>query len=74
MSWECRHKSGDLCNRLDVECDPGRTGCVLHGRFYFPFAPEKNTKAMNDAAAGGTGRSADQARRSRPAESDTDDA
>ncbi|MFW6292979.1 MAG: hypothetical protein ACOC7V_11755 [Spirochaetota bacterium] len=51
MSWECRHKSGDHCNRLDVECDPGRTGCVLHGRFYFPFAPEKNTKAMNDAAA-----------------------
>jgi len=51
MSWECRYKSGDRCNRLDVECDPGRAGCVLHGRFYFPFAPEKNTRAMNEAAA-----------------------
>ena len=50
MSWECRHKSGDHCNRLDVECDPGRTGCVLHGRFYFPFAEEKNTRSINEAA------------------------
>lgn len=54
MSWECRYRSGDHCNKLDVECDPGRTGCVLHGRFYFPFAPEKNTREMNEAAGQAT--------------------
>lgn len=50
MSWECRHRSGNECVRLDTECDPGRPGCVLHGRVYFPFAPHKNTAAMNEAA------------------------
>lgn len=50
MSWECRYKSGEHCNRLDTECDPGRSGCVLRGRFYFPFAPEKNSREMNEAA------------------------
>ena len=42
MSWECRHKSDDQCNKLDVPCDPGRKGCVLYGKVYFPFAPDKN--------------------------------
>jgi hypothetical protein len=51
MSWECRHRSGDECVKLDATCDPGRTGCVLRGRVYFPFAPHKNPAAMNDAAA-----------------------
>jgi hypothetical protein len=51
MSWECKYKSGDTCHRLDLSCDPGRTGCVLHGRFYFPFAPEKNSRAINEAVA-----------------------
>ena len=50
MSWECKYKSGDQCRRLDLECDPGRKGCVLHGRVYFPFAPEKNSKAISEAA------------------------
>ncbi len=50
MSWECRYRSGDECVKLGVDCDPGRAGCVLRGRVYFPFAPEKNTQEMNEAA------------------------
>ena len=42
MSWECRYRSGVHCNKLETKCDPGRKGCVLHGKVYFPFAPEKN--------------------------------
>ena len=52
MSWECRYRSGDQCVKLDVTCDPGRTGCVLRGKVFFPFAPEKNTREMNEAASG----------------------
>jgi hypothetical protein len=47
VSWECRYKSGELCNKLGENCDPGRKGCVLRGKVYFPFAPEKNPPGMN---------------------------
>jgi len=49
VSWECRHKSGDLCNKLGVRCDPGRKGCVLYGKVYFPFSPEKNPPSMRES-------------------------
>jgi hypothetical protein len=49
MSWECRYRSGEHCNKLEVTCDPGRKGCVLHGKVYFPFAPEKNPKGMGSS-------------------------
>ncbi|MFP4431384.1 MAG: hypothetical protein ACLFPV_09055 [Spirochaetaceae bacterium] len=42
MSWECKYKSRDICVKLDKKCDPGQVGCVLHGKVYFPFKPEKN--------------------------------
>ena len=50
MSWECKYKSGSHCHKLNTKCDPGQKGCVLHGRVYFPFSPEKNTKQMNEDA------------------------
>jgi hypothetical protein len=53
MSWECRYRSGEHCYKLNVKCDPGRKGCVLHGKVYFPFAPEKNPEGMGE---GGTKR------------------
>ncbi len=48
MSWECRYRSGEHCNKLETKCDPGRKGCVLHGKVYFPFAPEKNPEGMGE--------------------------
>jgi hypothetical protein len=48
MSWECRYRSGGHCNKLNVKCDPGIKGCVLHGKVYFPFAPEKNPEGMGE--------------------------
>jgi hypothetical protein len=50
MSWECRHRSGEHCNKLEVTCDPGRKGCVLHGKVYFPFAPEKNPSEFRETS------------------------
>ena len=58
MSWECKYKVGDDCRKLGGRCDPGRKGCVLHGKVYFPFAPEKNPKnddpSSGDSASGTT--------------------
>ena len=35
-SWGCPHESKGICIRLGgLDCDPGRKGCVLHGRFRF---------------------------------------
>lgn len=32
MSWTCPHENNTRCNRRDVPCDPGSSGCVLEGR------------------------------------------
>jgi len=53
MSWECRYRADGHCNKLNVRCDPGIRGCVLHGKVYFPFAPEKNPQPRGENA--GTG-------------------
>ncbi len=38
MSFGCRHNAtGNICRRLGTECRPGTPGCVLTGRFEFPF-------------------------------------
>ena len=35
-AWGCPHESKGICDRLGgVDCDPGRKGCVLHGRYRF---------------------------------------
>ncbi len=34
--WGCPHEDKNVCTRLGgLDCDPGRKGCVLHGRFRF---------------------------------------
>ena len=38
MAWDCRHKMPDGgCYRLGKPCTPGERGCVLYGKFIFPF-------------------------------------
>ena len=38
MSFDCKYKAKDYqCLRLKVECSPGIKGCVLHGKYVFPF-------------------------------------
>ncbi len=43
MSFDCKYKAKDnQCLRLKVECSPGIKGCVLHGKYVFPFKDEDN--------------------------------
>ena len=44
MSYECRHLQNTFCNKRKKECDPGAPGCVLRGRFVFPFSESANRK------------------------------
>ena len=44
MSYECRHLRNTFCNKRKKECDPGAPGCVLRGRFVFPFSESANRK------------------------------
>ena len=37
MSWECKYLSNTHCERRNQECNPGAPGCVLEGKFCFPF-------------------------------------
>ena len=42
MSFDCKYKAKDYqCIRLKIECSPGIKGCVLNGRYVFPFKEEK---------------------------------
>lgn len=38
MSYECRNLRETFCVKRNKECDPGAPGCVLRGRFVFPFS------------------------------------
>ncbi len=41
MSFDCKYKAKDYqCLRLKTECSPGIKGCVLNGRYVFPFKEE----------------------------------
>jgi len=46
MSFDCKYKAKDYqCLRLNRECSPGIKGCVLYGRFVFPFKEEDKDKS-----------------------------
>ncbi len=43
MSFDCKYKAKNYqCLRLNKMCSPGIPGCVLHGRYFFPFKEEVN--------------------------------
>ncbi len=43
MSFDCKYKGKNYqCLRLNKMCSPGIPGCVLHGRYIFPFKEEVN--------------------------------
>lgn len=42
MSWDCKYKVGKHCNRRDDVCVPGGKGCVLRGKYSFPFKDEED--------------------------------
>jgi hypothetical protein len=45
MSFDCKYKvKNGQCLRLKRECSPGEKGCVLYGKFDFPFKDEKEKK------------------------------
>lgn len=45
MSFDCKYKIKDgLCLRLKKECSPGEKGCILYGKFEFPFKDDKDNK------------------------------
>ena len=48
MSYECRHLRNTFCNKRKKECDPGAPGCVLRGRFVFPFSESANTPSNTE--------------------------
>lgn len=45
MSFDCKYKMiGGQCHRLKKECNPGEKGCILYGKFEFPFKDEEKEK------------------------------
>jgi hypothetical protein len=48
MSYECRHLRNTFCNKRKKECDPGAPGCVLRGRFVFPFSESANAPVKGE--------------------------
>ena len=45
MSFDCKYKAKDYqCLRLKVECSPGIKGCVLYGKYVFPFKEDEDIK------------------------------
>jgi hypothetical protein len=44
MSWECKYLWKEECQKLNRECEPGQKGCVLKGKYDFPFKEENNKK------------------------------
>ncbi|HXP96131.1 MAG TPA: hypothetical protein VN809_05425 [Telmatospirillum sp.] len=52
--WGCPHEIMGVCQRLNgLQCDPGRKGCVLHGRFRFSDEtknPEPSVAGANTVA------------------------
>ncbi len=52
MSFECKFYDKGWCIRLQKNCHPGTTGCVLHGkvRFIKPPPPEKVDKELPDSS------------------------
>jgi len=41
MSFDCKYKVKDgQCLKIKKECSPGDKGCILHGKFEFPFKEE----------------------------------
>lgn len=49
MSWECRFLRETFCDKRKRECHPGSAGCVLAGKFAFPFDefPEIKSQEMD---------------------------
>ena len=45
-SFSCPHVNTkkDFCIKLDVDCVPGRKGCVLTRKFQFAFPAEERIK------------------------------
>ena len=43
MSWECRYLYKDYCRKRGKDCVPGEPGCVLYGKYEFPFAGKTGT-------------------------------
>ncbi len=37
MSWECKFLRETFCDKRKRECHPGSAGCILAGKFAFPF-------------------------------------
>ncbi len=48
MSFDCKYKAKNYqCLKLKVECSPGIKGCVLHGKYVFPFKEDKDIKGKD---------------------------
>jgi len=50
MSYECRNLRETFCVKRNKECDPGAPGCVLRGRFVFPFSESAQGKGSAQPA------------------------
>ncbi|MCW8849850.1 MAG: hypothetical protein OQJ81_07720 [Melioribacteraceae bacterium] len=50
-SFSCPHLDSEntFCIKLNVDCVPGRKGCVLNRKFQFAFPPEDRIKNKNKA-------------------------
>ena len=42
--WDCKHRrtADDFCSRRKAKCFPGGIGCVLKGKYVFPFREQED--------------------------------
>jgi len=42
--WDCKYRrsADDFCTRRKTRCFPGGIGCVLEGKYEFPFREEED--------------------------------
>ena len=58
MSWECRHMHNGYCRKRGKDCIPGEPGCVLYGKYEFPFkesGEDKKNKERRTPTNGDSG-------------------
>ena len=54
MAWDCKYKiDKDQCRRLNGVCSPGDKGCILHGKYVFPFKEPDADDSSNSGQRGG---------------------
>lgn len=52
MGWDCKYRNGTYCRKRNRDCRPGEPGCVLAGKYVFPFDEAANSEPGDEEKPG----------------------